>query len=364
MSIYKAAIYATLIMLITLSKLSAQNSITIGRFDTIVSKVYNETRILRISVPSDIEKGKQEKYPVVFVLDGANHIYSLAGMIHRFSYDEGCEVTPEMIVVGVETKNRYNELVPSTDDDKFSNYLEQELIPFIDKNYPTMPYRVFIGHSLGGLRVIHTALNQPDLFNAYVAVDPSLGIEDNKWYSRMNTKMDSFSLSGKKMFVAMAQTMPTGMVQDLESIKADTTTTSNHMRKIMNFSELMSAKDSDEECFKWEFFSEETHSSITQIGMYHGLKFIYDYYLNRTWPQVLDGNITPKEALSLMINHYKVISDHIGVEIKPTEKLLQMILGAIRRRNQDEKARLFSEYYIKIYPESEKAKELVVKSIE
>ncbi len=337
---------------------SAQNPITIGRYDTIVSKVYNESRVLRISVPTDIAKGKQDRFPVVFVLDGANHIYPLTGMIHRFSFDEGCEVTPEMIIVGVETKNRYEELVPSFEDDKFSKYLEDELIPFIDENYPTMPYRIFIGHSLGGLRVAHTALYQPDLFNAYIAVDPSLGNANNEWYDIANSDINSFDLRNKRMFVAMSQTMPQSMVQDLESIKKDTTGASNHMRKIINFSELMANKVSTGKTFNWKFYPDETHSSITQIGMYDGLKFIYDYYLNKTWPEVLDGKNSTEEALDIMINHYKTISENIGAEILPTEKLLQMIIGAIKRREQTEKAKLFTEYYLEIYPESKEAKKL------
>jgi len=356
----KIAITFTFLSVFSFFEISAQEPIIIGRYDTIFSEVYNESRVLRISVPTDIAKGKQEKYPVVFVLDGANHIYPLTGMIHRFSFDEGCEVTPEMIIVGVETKNRYKELVPSFEDDNFSRYIEDELIPFIDKNYPTMPYRIFIGHSLGGLRVVHTALYQPDLFNAYIAVDPSLGAK-NEWYEIADRKIDSFELGNNKMFVAMAQTMPQSMVQDLISIKKDTTGVSNHMRKIMEFSELMSSKDTLGKTFKWKFYPDETHSSITQIGMYDGLKFIYNYYLNKTWPEVLDGNNSTEEALNIMLNHYKTVSDNLGTDILPTEKLLRMIIGAIERRDQYEKAKLFSEYYMKIYPESKKARELTEK---
>ncbi len=290
------------------------------------------------------------------MLDGANHIYSLTGMIHRFSYNEGCEVTPEMIVVGVDSKNRYNELVPSFKDDKFRRYLEDELLPFIDENYPTLPYRIFIGHSLGGLRVVHTALYQPDLFNAYIAVDPSLGNAKNEWYNTAAAKTESFDLKNKRMSVAMLQTMPQSMVQDLELIKNDTTWASNHMRKMMEFSELMSSKDSIDKTFSWKFYPNETHSSVTQIGMYDGLKFIYDYYLNKTWPDVLDGPITTQESLDIMIEYYNKVSENIGIKFQPKERLLDMIIGAIKRSEQYDKALLFSEYYLEIYPESKHAK--------
>jgi predicted alpha/beta superfamily hydrolase len=91
-----------------------------------------------------------------------------------------------MIVIGITNTNRDRDLKPTIKNlkgnpnpdsgggDNFMNFIEKELIPHIDSIYPTAPYRIFSGHSLGGLTVINTFLNNTQLFNAYIAIDPSL----------------------------------------------------------------------------------------------------------------------------------------------------------------------------------------------
>lgn len=56
----------------------------------------------------------------------------------------------------------------------FLRFIRSELIPHIDATYRTTRYRLFVGHLLAGLAVVETLLTAPDLFDAYVALDPSL----------------------------------------------------------------------------------------------------------------------------------------------------------------------------------------------
>lgn len=66
--------------------LFAQNEIVIGEKDTLFSKVLNEKREIWVSVPSDYRDNIPDtEFPVVLVLDGPDHFFSLGGMIDRFS---------------------------------------------------------------------------------------------------------------------------------------------------------------------------------------------------------------------------------------------------------------------------------------
>jgi len=57
----------------------------------------------------------------------------------------------------------------------FLSFLETELIPFVDANYRTIPTdRSIWGTSFGGLFVLYTLLEQPRLFQRYIATSPSL----------------------------------------------------------------------------------------------------------------------------------------------------------------------------------------------
>jgi len=79
-----------------------------------------------------------------------------------------------MIIVAILHENRTKDLLPLAASDEssdgFTEFLGKERIPYIDKKYPTQPYRVLMGHSLGGLRMANTPMMQPQLFNAYLAL--------------------------------------------------------------------------------------------------------------------------------------------------------------------------------------------------
>jgi tetratricopeptide (TPR) repeat protein len=89
---------------------------------------------------------------------------------------------PPMIVVGIANTDRTRPLTPTHADfknpdgsvnalptsggaDRFLDFIQTELMSEIEKRYRTAPYRIFAGHSLGGLLAIHTLITRPDLNN-------------------------------------------------------------------------------------------------------------------------------------------------------------------------------------------------------
>ena len=77
---------------------------------------------------------------------------------------------PPMIVVGILHPARMTDLTFGTDKErpgivgngeKFMRYVEKELMPYIESNYPAAPYRIIIGHSVGGLTVVNTLMHNP-----------------------------------------------------------------------------------------------------------------------------------------------------------------------------------------------------------
>src|SRR5580765_7701290 len=79
------------------------NRLVIGKIDTVNSKILKEKRQIWVYVP---DEGKdnlyaKQKYPVIYLLDGDGHFYSVMGMIHQLSQVNGNTVVPPMIVVGI-----------------------------------------------------------------------------------------------------------------------------------------------------------------------------------------------------------------------------------------------------------------------
>jgi predicted alpha/beta superfamily hydrolase len=58
--------------------------------------------------------------------------------------------------------------------DRFLDFIQNELMPEIGKRYRTAHFQIFSGHWLGGLMAIHILVSRPDMFQAYIAVSPSL----------------------------------------------------------------------------------------------------------------------------------------------------------------------------------------------
>jgi predicted alpha/beta superfamily hydrolase len=163
--------------------------ITIGETITLRSDVLDEERTLLVYLPESYEHST-ERYPVLYLLDGEtrfHHTTGTAAALARIGQ------VPEMIVVGITNTDRTRDLTPawvgeeepgdnwnenliagSGGADNFLRFLRDELIPYVEKTYRTAPFRLLVGHSFGGLFAVHALTSEPDLFDAVLAISPSL----------------------------------------------------------------------------------------------------------------------------------------------------------------------------------------------
>src|ERR1700712_2441956 len=155
---------------------------------TIPSKVLNQERQIYIHVPKQDSANPNMTFPVLYLLDGENHFHILSAYIDYLSH---YQIIPPIMVVGIISKDRRKDLTPtkstldyfgkvdtafntSGGNELFFQFLQGELMPYIEKNYKVEPYKIFAGHSFGGITTIHCMLTHPDMFNAYIAISPSL----------------------------------------------------------------------------------------------------------------------------------------------------------------------------------------------
>jgi predicted alpha/beta superfamily hydrolase len=62
----------------------------------------------------------------------------------------------------------------------FRKFIRDELMPQVKSRYRTTDETAIVGESLAGLFVVETFLLEPDLFDTYIAFDPSLWWNDQK----------------------------------------------------------------------------------------------------------------------------------------------------------------------------------------
>ena len=138
------------------------------------------TRKIIVYLPPGYERQKNMRYPVVYLLHGFNGF----GVGNRGWIREGGNfnletisrlITEEkirpMIIVMPDGSNRYGGSIytNSITTGNWEDYIAEELVTFIDKNYRTLSKaesRGIAGHSMGGYGALKTAMKHPDVFGA------------------------------------------------------------------------------------------------------------------------------------------------------------------------------------------------------
>jgi predicted alpha/beta superfamily hydrolase len=141
----------------------------------------------------DATKGN---YPVLYVVDGANDFspaQEYLGLVMAEYH------IPEPIVVaigdggriGTPTNRRMQDFTPTAVANApksggaplFLQFIEKELLPFVDKSYKTNPAnRTLYGYSLGGLFASYVLFQKPELFRNILMGAPALAYDGGKMF--------------------------------------------------------------------------------------------------------------------------------------------------------------------------------------
>jgi len=334
-------------------------TITIGRVDSIWSPTLKEQRKILIYTPPSYDDTSftPQHYPVVYLLDGDAHFHSVTGLLQILGTGvNGTYVVPEMMVVAIPNTDRTRDLTPThatagTDGKpapgfktsgggpNFLRFVKSELIPHIDSAYRTAPYRMLIGHSLGGIMVISALYTMPETFNSYVAIDPSLWWDDRTLLRQAKGYFTRASLSGRTLFVGQANTL-----------SPDDTTDNPHYSSIVRFNSLLDRYRPEGLRYAYKYYPNDSHGSVPLIAEYDALRFIFaDYNLNL---------VRALDEPSYLTNHYRQISASLGYTVQPSERtLLQLAQFATQRDTS--KAIALLDMTTRLYPGSRRATQML-----
>ena len=250
-----------------------QTAISSGYEFTINSSILQEDRTCLISLPASYNEvsEQQKNYPVLILLDGYTFFKTTSGITHFMSSDRNRNyLMPETIIVAIENVNRERDFTVTKIKTKrpnsmgggrdFLNFIEKELIPYVDDQYRTLPERILIGHSLGGLLTLNSYMEDKSLFDGYISIDPSIW-----WNEQMMTeKVDSISPESlkKKLYIATANQGDSGYER-------------NKKRHDFYYN-LLYGRSKEALKVKIEYFDNEDHRSVPLIAIYHGLQYIFE----------------------------------------------------------------------------------------
>ncbi len=188
--------------------------LAIGDSFTMDSKVLGETRRINVYMTHPYGEAEDTPLPVLYMPDGgiAEDFLHVAGLV-QVSVGNG--TMRPFLLVGIENTQRRRDLTgptknaedrkiaPKVGESKaFRQFLRNELMPEIKRRYRTTGETAIVGESLAGLFVVETLLQEPDLFNTYIAFDPSLWWNDGALVKNAKTLLRKKTISGKTLYLA------------------------------------------------------------------------------------------------------------------------------------------------------------------
>ncbi len=174
MNLKNISIVLTLLFATSINAQKKKTDTITGLNYTFHSKITGENQQLQVHLPDNYTKNTSTKYPVLYVLDGQNWFSSAVSLSNVFTGNEtDFKSMPDFIVVGITTNWAKRRTFLGTSNLKNAlNFIENEVISYIDKNLRTSNERLLFGWQFAGGFVINTLSEKPNLFSGYLAATP------------------------------------------------------------------------------------------------------------------------------------------------------------------------------------------------
>lgn len=257
------------------SKPYPQVQITGSEVREIQSSITGDTYSIYVSVPRGYED-TSKTYPTLYIMDadGAFGTYTEISRLLALNNE-----IPEMIIVGIAYDvsfteylyNRQRDYTPTAVDDfpgsgggmKFLDFIQNELIPLIDKAYRVnKSERAISGFSYGGLFVLYTLFHKPELFNRYHAGSVSFWWDN---YVIFEFEQKYFEKS-KNLPVRLFLTA--GSLEDQDGF----------VKPLEKFTKIINTRKYSGLEFEHIILDEETHFSNFGSSLTKGLKWLFKNY--------------------------------------------------------------------------------------
>ncbi|UCE40119.1 MAG: tetratricopeptide repeat protein, partial [Candidatus Aminicenantes bacterium] len=284
----------------------------IGKYLKMHSKILNEERTIVVNLPRGYENG-HNSYPVLYFLDAdwedlVPTVVATSGYLNEFGS------IPKMIVVGICNTDRTRDMTPVKIEDEqtsggaafFLKFISEELMPFIEKNYRTEPFKILFGGSYAGLFTVNAFLEKPETFKAYIASSPGIGACPDDLYEKAG------SLFKKEKSLSRFLYMIYGERDYPQSV--------GHTKDFYDF--IKSNAPEGLEC-QMEIIGNEGH--IPFIGLYKGLRFVFSEW-------AFPPNRITEAGLDEIKQHFRRIAKKYGYEvIIPADLLIGLGYWSIRK---------------------------------
>lgn len=306
---------------------NSEPAVALGTVSSFQSKVLNKTIPLSIHLPANYGNSRK-RYPVLYMLD-SDYKARFAMLASTLDYMGEAQI-PEMILIGVDLPEGNSILLPTRENqdttipDNYIEFFETELIPNINSEYRTAPFRVLYGASNSGFFSVYALLNSPLLFNGYFASSPSL--------SHIPAELQQKIKSGPLKTLAEDRF--------LHIIYSDDEGLTN---SVSEFSNVLADHKPESFTYKVDELANQGHVPAMDFTL-----FLLALYPDFNPYEDLD-------TLEKVTQHFDKLSKRYGYKIQPPISMI-FSLGAnmIRSKNLALAEKIF-QYSLQVYPEGKES---------
>ena len=312
---------------------------------TLHSKMLGENRTVFVAVPESYARGA-ERYPVVYLTDADwnfAHTRSSAQFLARN------RIIPEVIVVGVTNPDRVRDLYATRADftfngrtvqfptsgkaDTFLEFIDRELVPWVERSYRTSGLRILAGHSAGGNFALHAMRTKPELFLAVIAASPWLAWDENRELRELIPFVSSPELRVRRLFLSYTD--------DIGDMKPNIDVLVTALRKRNDSTVYWTTRG----------YPDETHNSDAEKGFYDGLRMIfsgYEYPRDPTTNRLVG-------SLEDMKEHFAGLGRRLGIRFEPPEDVVQELAYQYLTADSVQLGVATLRFNVHLHPESPEA---------
>ena len=210
---------------------------------------------------------QSRNFEVVYVLDAQNREFFDA--VHTTIAFQSYGLRP-MIVVGISSPIRNIDFLPKNmhaetvqeqfgelgGADEFSDFIENRVMPYVDKNYRTIPTKIGIGYSNGGTFMNYTMFKKPELFDVIFSIDANFNYDKGQLVDLIKNQ-STFKNSLDFYYTCQTRNGDSWIENSIE------------------FNELL--KKLTDMHIVQELFESEFHTSVFQQGVMNAFKAYYKF---------------------------------------------------------------------------------------
>jgi predicted alpha/beta superfamily hydrolase len=305
------------------------------------SAILGDDRVIYVWTPESDDPSR--RYPVLYLTDAPTEFDPTRSSVEFLA--NNAEI-PEMIVVGVTNPDRTRDLYATQADfkwdaltipfpnsgkaDRFVDFFQRELIPWVEANYHTTPFRILAGTSAGGNFALHAMRTKPSLFQAVMVASPWLAWDDRKEAKALVSFFATTKTPVHALFFSDANEGPQ-MKFDIDSLSA-----------------ALQARNDPSLRWASATYPNETHETTALKSYYDGLRMIFAGWSYPTDPQThaFIG------SLDKMRVYYERLGERLGMTVHPPEPLVNALGYQNLRVNKVDAALVAFRYNAEEYSQS------------